>query len=99
MFDGVFFMSRQTVMKQHLRFRLSLADGRSFPAFYFYYDERFWPNQSITRVRAVYCFQISSNSNSGKISLIVRAMEPVTENSGESILWNGGLGIPYADFR
>ena len=98
-FDGVFFMSHQTVMKQHLRFRLSLADGRSFPAFYFYYDERFWPNQSVTMVRAVYCFQISSNSNSGKISLIVRAMEPAMDKKEERILWNGGLGIPYADFR
>ncbi|MBQ3682898.1 MAG: single-stranded-DNA-specific exonuclease RecJ [Succinimonas sp.] len=98
-FDGVFYMSPQTVFKKHLRFRLSLMDGRSFPAVYFYYDERLWPNQRVNKVRAVYCFQISSNSDTGKISLIVRALEPLYDQSRmEGILWNGGLGIPYVDF-
>lgn len=58
-----------------LRFNFALENGEQIQGLYFSFDETKWPNSNAKKVRIVYSLSCSSNSERGKVSLIIRHIE------------------------
>lgn len=77
LFDGVFRLAGQFVVAgKHLNVKLQLDDGRIVSGIYYNCDTARWPDFAVTRVRAVYCFDMAKNSADSPLRIIVRGMEP-----------------------
>lgn len=75
-FDGVFLVVKQVAINGRLlRLNLRLEDGSNVWAMYFNYDTNVWPNSNIRMIHAVYCFDISKNSDDTAFNLIIRGVD------------------------
>ena len=80
-FEAPTFVGEFWVLSQYasssslLRFNFALENGEQIQGLYFSFDETKWPNSNVRKVRIVYSLSCSSNSEKGKVSLIIRHIE------------------------